>query len=247
MFSGFYTIASGMMVRQRELDVVGENLVNVQTPGYKADRMTISSFQQALLTRQEALGQQTLGHGDTAAVVDRVQTLHHTGLIKQTGRVYDVAIQGQGYFCLQGADGQLRLTRNGQFALDEQGYLVLPGSGRVLGADGPIYLNTGDFEVRENGAVIRGDGSQAGVLRIEQPGDTAQLVKEENGVFRPTGAVQAAQGYALSQNSLELSNVDMSQELSQMIEAQRAFQSCSSALQIIDAMNRKLTSQFSQL
>ena len=87
MLSGYYTIASGILTRQRELDVIGNNLVNVTTPGYRAEKMLISSFDQELLTRQEAYQTDALAESSsTAAVVDEVVSLFHNGTIKQTGR-----------------------------------------------------------------------------------------------------------------------------------------------------------------
>ena len=245
MLSGYYTIASGILTRQRELDVIGNNLVNVTTPGYRAEKMLISSFDQELLTRQEAYQTDALAESSsTAAVVDEVVSLFHNGTIKQTGRGLDAAINGEGFFNIQTADGT-QLTRNGQFEIDEEGYLNLPNFGRVLGQNGPIRVENENFRMDADGSIYSDDGALLGTLQITVPGENATLLKLENGLFQvgQGGAVRAAQGYALAQGSLELSNVDMNKEMTNMIEAQRAFQTSSSALQIIDAMNRKAASQ----
>lgn len=61
MLSGFYTIASGILTRQREIDTIGNNLVNAQTPGYRSKRMVMSAFEQELMTRKDANSRTVIG------------------------------------------------------------------------------------------------------------------------------------------------------------------------------------------
>ncbi|WP_099205301.1 flagellar hook-basal body protein [Scatolibacter rhodanostii] len=248
MLSGYYTIASGMLTRQRELDVIGNNLVNVSTPGYRTDRMLISSFEQEL-TRQEVNYTQGLSNTSaTSAVADEVVSLFHDGTIKSTNRSLDVAISGDGFFNIQSDNGTL-LTRNGQFEIDQQGYLTLPAIGRVLGANGPIQVRNENFTVDADGSVYNDQGNFLGAIQVTVPAEGAELLKLDNGLFQLANGAggQAAQNYTVNQNNLELSNVDMNQEMTNLIEAQRAFQACSSALQIVDSMNRKAATQLASL
>lgn len=244
MLTGFYTIASGLLTRQRELDTVGSNLTNAQTPGYRASRFITSSFEMELLSRQEALNSQSFGSGVPVTTVEQVTSLYNAGTIKPTDRTLDMAIGGEGFFTVSGADGALYLTRNGQFDLDEEGYLILPGAGRVLGEGGPIEVGVGDFSVSAEGVITKGSGEEleeVDTLRLLKPQEGTALEKMDNGLFRiPNGAnMDEAQGHTVYQGSLELSNVNMNQELTTLVEVQRAFQSCSSAFQIVDAMDRK--------
>lgn len=249
MLAGYYTIASGMLTRQRELDVIGNNLVNINTPGYRKDKLLISSFEQELLTRREAQGEQVVGGGQaaTAAVVDGVVSLFGAGTLKETGRALDVAINGEGFFNVAAEEGTL-LTRNGQFDIDEQGYLTLPGYGRVLGVNGAgIPVGSDNFSVEADGTVYDARGNRLGRLQITVPAENAEIRKLDSGLFRLDGPAAQNAGTSLLQGRLELSNVDMNQELTDMIEAQRAFQSCSSALQMVDAMNRKAASELASV
>lgn len=264
MLTGFYTIASGMMSQMRNMDVIGNNLVNIQTPGYRADRMVISTFEKELAIRQEANGTATFGRGTLAAVVDQEIPIFEHGDIKTTERAFDIAINGDGYFNIQGDDGQVYLTRGGQFDVDQEGNLILPGIGTVMGEGGnPLPALGSGLKVDESGEVYTAEGDSVGKILLTEPGENTTLVKRGNGMYQAvpvqqddTQAAQDNQQEAqlieigdaqFVQGSLELSNVNMSQELTTYIEVQRAFQSCSSALSIIDAMNRKSATQIATI
>lgn len=250
MLSGFYTVASGMLSQQRDLDVIGNNLVNQQTPGYRADRTLISPFEMELATRREASGDAALGRGAPAAVVSEVATLMQNGDLRETGRSFDLAINGDGFFNIRAENGQIMLTRGGNFDTDENGDLVLPGVGRVLGRNGDTLRVGGPgFRVDETGQVYNQDDRRVGSLMLTAPEEGSALTKLDGGLFRaPQGAnMRIVNDARLVQGSLELSNVNMEQELTGLLATQRAFQSCSSALQIIDGMDRKAASQIASI
>ena len=245
MLRGFYTIASGLLAHQRNLDVIGNNLVNAETPGFRAERMVFTTFQHELMIRKEALGRAGIGMGSPIALVDDVLSLHHTGIYQDTGHPFDFAIDGPGYFVVQGNGPQPFLTRGGQFAMDDEGYLALPGVGRVLGENGPIQVNNERFAVMGNGTVNNEAGRRIDAIRIVSPAQPGELARLDNGMYIAQGGAELApaEGYWLYQGIAEQSNVDYNREMTTFIEAQRAFQACSSALQMIDAMNRKAASQ----
>lgn len=251
MFSGYYTIASGILTRQREIDVIGNNLVNSETPGYRADRLMISSFDQELLKRQDAGGATRLTNAamSTTTVTDEVVSLFQTGTIKPTERNLDVAINGEGFYNVRSTNGTVYLTRNGQFDIDEQGYLCLPGIGRVQGQGGDIRVTNEDFSVSPDGTITGSDGAALGRLLITVPPENTTLTKLDNGMFQfvngTTGTYPT--NFTLEQGSLELSNVNMQQEMTSLIEAQRAYQACSSAMQIIDSLNQKAARELASL
>jgi len=242
MLSGYYTIASGILTRQREIDTIGNNLVNAQTPGYRTNRLVISSFEQELLTRKDANSDTVIGgSAATAAVVDEVVTNFADGSLTETGRVFDAAISGGGFFSIQGAAGETFLTRNGHFNMDEDGYLVLPSVGRVLGTNGPIRVGNSNFVIGETGQIYNSNGNYIGTLQISELPEGTIPEEMENGVFGyPAGTQLRASGNAsVIHKSLELSNMDYNRELTLLLESQRAFQACSSALEVIDNLNKK--------
>ena len=249
MLSGYYTIASGLMVNQRNVETIGNNLVNNQTPGYRTERIVNSTFEQELMSRQDSSGSATLGDGigATAAVIDNTVTIFEPGLLKDTGRSLDVAINGDGFFNIKGADGKTYLTRNGTFDIDSQGYLVLPGVGRVQGQNGDISVKTPDFTVQQDGSITSATGTLLGKIQISAPQDYTTLERTSNGLFTTTAQLNTSTGYQLLQNNIELSNVDMNTELTNLIAAQRALQNCASALKTVDSLNRKAAAQIAAL
>jgi flagellar basal-body rod protein FlgG len=245
MLSGYYTIASGMMANQKHLDVISNNLVNAQTTGYRAGRATFSSFEMELMSVMQNGQQTVLGDGVGAPIVliDGERTLFQPGLLESTGRNLDVAINGEGFFNVTGQDGTTYLTRNGGFDLDTEGYLVLPGVGRVMGTNGYIRATNADVQVAADGTVLSATGAQLGKILITAPTDYTTLERTPNGMFTSAAALPTPTQYALVQHNLEKSNVDLNTELTNLIAAQRAFQSCSSALSTIDTINRKAAQQ----
>jgi flagellar basal-body rod protein FlgF len=252
MFTGLYTAASGILSHQREIDTIGNNLVNADTPGYRADRVVLSTFEKELMTRIDGSGANALGakSGALAAVVDRVETCTDSGTLSTTGRTLDTAIGGEGYFTVQGTDGNTYYTRNGGFTLDAEGCLSIEGLGRVQGTAGAIRLASADgVTIDQSGNVYNAQGGLAGTLRISAVPANTTVQKLDNGAFsvKGGGAMQAATGYQVYQGMLELSNIDQNQEMALLIRSQRAFQTCSSALQIADSMDQKAAAQIASV
>ena len=248
MHSGFYTIASGLLTRQREIDTIGNNLANLQTPGYRSDRIVTSAFELGLLKQQEGGAERTLSEGGSpVTIVGDSVTVMTGGDFQSTGRPLDIAIGGDGFFNVQGQDGTTYLTRNGQFTVDAQGYLALAGMGRVLGQGGLLQVGSDQVTVDQAGNVYNAAGGLVGTLSITRQADNTVLEKMDNGAFTaPQGAVNA-QGYTIYQGILERSNVDMNQEMTNFISAQRAFQTCSSALKMVDELDQQAATKIATI
>ena len=251
MYSGFYTLASGILTRQNEIDVLGNNITNVKTPGYKTDRVETSAFEMELMVRMEN-GEPTVlgdGVGQVSSIIRDIHTIMEPGIIEATERELDVAINGDGFFNIRTADGQIAITKNGNFDLDEEGYLVLNGVGRVLGQNGEIYIGESGFKIGANGAITSADGNYIDTLLINKPAEGITVTKLENSSFliQNQGDLVAAESFTVIQGSLEASNVDINTELTKLIEAQRSFQLYSSAMQIIDQMDQNSASKIASV
>ncbi len=244
MLNGFYTIASGVMTKQNEIDVIGNNLVNLNTPGYKTERAITSTFEQELAIRLEG---QNVTDFDmsmaTSVIISDIQTIFSDGLMSETNRTLDIAISGEGFFEVTGYDGQQYLTRNGQFDIDEEGYLILPSIGRVQGSNGDINVGTDKITVTNDGAITTLEGVAVDTLSILTPTEGSELTKFANNMYTLADGELVDGTGEIIQGVIELSNVDMNLEMTKLIEAQRGFQNCSSALQIMDALNSKALSQ----
>ncbi|WMJ82905.1 flagellar hook-basal body protein [Oscillospiraceae bacterium LTW-04] len=248
MATGFFTAASGMMMQQRTLNVIANNMANANTPGFKTERVVSTTFQQELLMRQQGYNRTFIGSGDAVKVVEDVPTQFDRSLIKATGRPFDLAIEGDGFFSVKDADGKQYLTRNGQFDIDDEGYLVLPGVGRVQGSRGDLKILGSDFSVNSEGAVYNTKGRMVGNLQIVAASPEAELEKFPNGLFQvpggegvlgETAGLSEVSTPKIGQGVLEGSNTNYNREVALMMETQRTFQSCSKALMMIDEIEQK--------
>jgi flagellar hook-basal body protein len=132
MMKGFYTAASGIFVQQRNINVIGNNIANSQTPGFKTDRVVTSTFSQ-LVERIENRNKAIIGSESPVSFVDEVPVNLLDSSVEETDRPFDMTLIDEGYFNIAGQD-KTYMTRNGNFDVDNEGYLVLEGVGRVLGA-----------------------------------------------------------------------------------------------------------------
>ncbi len=248
MATGFYTAASGMMMQQRTLNVIANNMANANTPGFKAERVVSTTFEQALLMRQQGYNRTFIGSGDAVKVVEDVPTQFDASFLNTTERPYDLAIQGEGFFVVRGDNDRQYLTRNGQFDIDADGYLILPGVGRVQGSRGDLKIDGSDFTVNADGSVYNAKGRLVGALQIIAAAPEAALEKFPNGLFQvPGGEGMPGETVGLSevanpqigQGMLEASNANYNREIALMMETQRNFQSCSKALMMIDEIEQR--------
>ena len=251
MYSGFYTLASGILTRQNEIDVLGNNITNIKTPGYKTDRVETSAFEMELMVRMENGNPTVLGDGvgQVSSIIQDIHTIMEPGIIENTDRELDIAINGDGFFNIRTQDGQTAITKNGTFDLDEQGFLVLNGVGRVLGQNGEIYIGASGFKVGPDGSVVSAEGNFIDRLLINKPaeGITAEKLENSSFLIQNEGDLVAAESFTVIQGALESSNVDINTELTKLIEAQRSFQLYSSAMKIIDQMDQNGTSKIASV
>ena len=187
MLEGFYTAASGMLMQQRTLDVLTNNIVNAKTPGYRANRVVSTTFEQEFMTRLEQQNTGRIGVGAPIRVVAEVPTRFDPNSLEETQRPFDFAINGPGFFNIQGGtdeEPEQFLTRNGNFDLDEEGNLILRGAGKVLGRRGVIQIDTANFTVNSNGDVYNERGRLIDTILITEPAPEAELLAQQNGLYQ---------------------------------------------------------------
>ena len=216
----FYTAAVGAQQQQRRLDIQGNNIANLNTYGFKAEKPAFSSL---LYGAFPGAGDGALLRG-VGSAMSMAQTDFHSGAFVETGRVQDYAIQGDGFFALQDpGSGAFSYTRDGSFTLApfrqrsdtgeiETVYYLSDGAGRYVLSDTGGRIQVSDPQAVQPVGVydfINTDG-----MRHLDGGRFASA--EKNGqVLRGSGRVVSGM--------LEASNADLAYELSKVIEAQRSF------------------------
>ena len=242
MLRGYYTAANGIINEQRILNVITNNMANAKTAGYKSDMPIPTTFaEEMLLINGE--------HSQTGTI--RYRTLDMTftdleqGSFEDTGSRLDIALIGNIYFNIaERKTGEVLLSRNCQFNIDAEGYLALGSSGRVLDDTGnPIQLGTADFSVSRDGVITVDDGRTytLGFTYIEAGTDVERV---DNNLLRPyddtivMGNIPEDADFIVRQGSFERSNVNISEETINAMDAQNIFTACSTALKILNSVNQ---------
>ncbi|MEG6534064.1 flagellar basal body rod protein FlgG [Caldibacillus thermoamylovorans] len=276
MLRSMYSGISGMKNMQTKLDVIGNNIANVNTFGFKKGRITfkdamyqtIGSASEKTDTRG-GINAKQVGLGSEIASID---TIHTESSLQNTSRPLDLAItNGDGYFVVNDG-GQNYFTRAGNFYIDETGLLVNSDGYRVqkiINPENPKNPETGDITIPKQKTV---DGKSVGLqsISISQTGEI--IAQYENGTVDTIGNIALARfsnaeglnkaGGNLFQSSansgkpqfgigggaygtvvsgkLEMSNVDLSEEFTEMIVAQRGFQANSRIITTSDEILQEL-------
>lgn len=237
MLRGTYAAATGMITQSQIVNVMANNLSNTQTPGYKKDAVSQTSFGNELvfsLKGGSQIGSYSAGTAAGAETTDVTQ-----GPIEQTGISTDFALTKPGYFAVQG-NGGTEYTRNGSFMVDPQGFLSTSAGQRVLGTNGPLHVGTDNFTVSEDGTITSGNQT---VGKIAVYDGTA--TKQADGMFALAGAALTNSG--VRQGCLESSNEDMVNAMTTMMMASRAYQSCRQAFKIADTSEQLTVNQVGSL
>ena len=214
---------------------------NVSTPGYKMDRMMESTFRDEILYRYDQNGKTAVGPISHMNVADERVTDYTEGGIRETGYPLDVGLTGDGFFVIETENGEV-YTRNGSFNLNNQGYLILPGMGRVMGTNGPIQVDTDDLAIDTQGRITNADdGRYYGTLEIVDFADYAQLTKVTGGVFQAAEDPIAARNTVVTQKYLEDSNVNLAEQMTAMMSSQRVLQGAAQILRMYDQMISRST------
>lgn len=249
MFKGFYNLTSGMLTQQRNLNIVGNNLVNLSTSGFKQSRYTASTFDEVMYSRTGTVNKdyEQIGPYSYIRATDQIYVDYSQGVPEPTGVLLDFAIEGEGFFAVRGDDGEMYYTRSGSFSLDNEGYLCYPGQGRVMGVDSqPIQLNTDKIEADNRGRIYDAQGDilgQLGVFRFE---DNGELLHTQEGFF--TGQQgQLMEMPLVHWQYLERANVDIIQQMTELLTCQRSLQSAAQVAKMYDTMMNRTTNDVGRL
>ena len=254
-----------MIAQQRKTEMLTNNMANADTPGFKAEQSTFRSFPEMYMSSLESAriptehglnlnGLSQVGPISTGVYMQETLPLFIQGQLRETELTTDMAlidgqlpvdeetgVPGAIFFTLENEDGTQLYTKNGNFALDQDGYLTNPTGHYVLDTNGNrIALQNDSFRVTDAGVIMDGETvvSTLGISFSEQPD---ALMKTGNGLFTTENGdnLLAANGiagvtYSMKQGYLEGSNVDASQTMTELLTAYRAFEANQKILQAYD-------------
>ncbi len=229
MIKGLYTSASGMIPRIKKQELTANNIANVSTPGFKRDMLftkELSKAEQKMAPRRSDWEQ---------PMVDELYTDYSPGAFDKTGNPLDLAIDGDGFFTLELADGTRALTRAGSFTVNSDGFLIFPGGALVLGEGGPIEVGNGKVTVSQSGEV-EVDGFVVSRIVPKTVEDLTALQKIGDSMYAlpdsaeliPVTTSTIRQGY------VETANVDIVREMIDMIISFREYEANARAMQTQD-------------
>jgi flagellar hook protein FlgE len=275
-----FAAISGLKVHQTMLDVTANDIANVNTIGYKAERAT---FKDSLSQLQRGGSAPNANNGGTNAAqvglgvqLGSIDNLMHSGALQTTGNVTDVAIQGEGWFRVATGAAPIpappgdyappatgiapQYTRAGNFTFNQAGYLVTQDGYYVIGQDAAgtdCYLNVPrgatNVAIGQDGSVSFDppDGSPrvtAGYISLAKFSNEAGLERASGNRWTASNSSGTEQvgtpggvGYGLTTSgAIEMSNVDLASEFTQLITAQRGFQANSRVISTSDEMLQDL-------
>lgn len=275
MVRGLYTGASGMVANLKSMDSIANNLSNVNTIGYKKDNTIFKSFPEMLIRRfnDNGVHKFPLGSWDSRPVVGKLGTgvevnevftnLEQSG-VKKTENKLDLALDGKGFFVIKTDTGE-KFTRNGEFTIDKNNFLVTKRGEKVLGENGYIKLKTNNFTINSKGEIYLNKeiDKQKFVQMNENAWDKTNFVDTLKLVdFKKSRYLKKVGNSFFTKNdltgepillnkgntkvlsgSLETSNVNPVKQMVKMIEVQRSYEANQKTIKSHDELLSKLINE----
>ena len=244
MNSGMYSALSGNIAALKRLEVISNNMANINTPGFKRDRVR---FEHVLDGQGNT---PAVPEGTTADPImqkDSVFIDYTQGPMTRSKNPLDLAIDGDGFFVVSTPTGQA-YTRQGNFRTSADGTLVTVDGFPVMGQGGPIKIQGSEVDIDSKG-VVSVDGTPAGTINVVDFPKPYNLTKSAGALFTPADPLATPQPAKadIRQGHLEGSNVETISEMVKMIETNRYFEACSKVIQGYESMATKATTDLGRL
>lgn len=242
MIDRIYTHMQAMQVLQRSQDVTADNLANLNTPGFKGNKLFYRLFKENVDGRE------------VTKSVPMTQVNLNQGVLEPTGNEFDLGINGDGFFTVE-QDGETLLTRDGRFRLNQDGILVNSNGAKVMGSGGEIQLsefivNQGSggsaptLEIAKDGT-IRVNERQIDKLQLVKVEDPAQLQRKGSSYFtvNDSGALIQEDMGTVMQGYYEKGNVEPLNEMVDMMRNMQMFESQQRAMRTSDDLLSRVSTQ----
>jgi flagellar basal-body rod protein FlgF len=246
MSYGLYISAEGAHAQARRVETLANNLANADTVGFKRDLAVMQArYSEETQRGLDSPGSQSLNDLGGGVRLGESKTDFSPGAFKHTGNPTDMAIPGEGFFMVRRPDGDF-LTRAGNFMLNSTGRLVTQDNYPVLGDNGaPIDIDPsqGDWRLTDDGSIVQ-NGTQQN-LALVKPGSLGDLTKMGQNLFKALAPTQqlTPDQRRVHGGFLEQSDVKPTTEMTELIEASRAFEANISMIKNHDQMMGTLTSR----
>lgn len=232
----------GLIAQQNRVGVIANNMANVNTPGYKTQRVDFKDALYTQILNPAELDKTGLEQG-TGVLMAAANCDFTQGTVLGTGESLDMFIDGDGYFCIADIDGTVTYTRNGAFAVsdEEDGNWLVNANGRYVLDENMARINIPEsaegISVSADGT-LTADGAVLGRLGIVTFVNRNGLDSAGSALYRETEASGAPQqsDASVRQGGLEASNVNVAMEMTRLIRAQKAFAMASRAVSVWDDM-----------
>jgi len=244
---GLYTSATAMLAAQSQSEVIGDNVANVKTPGYKEQLASNSSFPSMLIQRMggnQPSGIVQIGGLGTGVGVDRTALSNAQGALQTTDIKTDLALTSPGYFVVQTPGGE-RYTRNGHFQLNANGMLQSPDGYALQGVNGPIGPLSSEFSVKADGTIMDKGQIMDRLRVVDIPVEA--LKREGQSLYSTSQPIQVSTTAQVLQGSIEASNVDLSGQMIQMMTVMKAYEANQKVIQTEDEMLGKAVNEVGKI
>lgn len=259
MIRSLYTSVSSLITLENKQNVITNNMTNANTNGFKADNLITKSFDDVLIANRSKVvnGRNVkteLGTLSLGVEIDDVNTKFTQGVLKQTSKATDFAIEGRGFFVVQRttAGGTENVyTRDGNFKVGMDGCLMTSSGDKVLGrnlstgATEPIFVGNSEFLIDDNN-VIHVDGFDNYEMLTADFQDYNSLTKIGDNYYSGENPIMNSNVW-VNQGYIETSNVSLTDEMVNMMSTMRAFETNQKMVQIIDESLGKAASEIGKV
>lgn len=251
MIRGLYTAVSGLITQEAKQQVITNNLANANTVGFKKDDLAIKKFDDVLIENYDKIQggknvRNIIGSMSYGSKIDETKTFFTQGMLQQTDKTTDFAVDGRGFFSVARTDlngnSETFYTRDGHFHVNLKGYLVNDNGDNVLGrnlntgAVEPIYVGRAQILLDgDNNLLIDGNANyKFNMVDFEDyNGGYPSLKKVGDNLYSSENPIENGE-ITVKQNALEKSNVNVVNEMVNMMTVMRSFESNQKIIQSMD-------------
>ncbi|MBC7959643.1 MAG: flagellar basal-body rod protein FlgF [Vallitaleaceae bacterium] len=254
MTRGLYTAYTGMLAQQKKMDTISNNLANVNTTGYKKDGVVFESFKEVYMVKindPEQPGVQKIGKGSLGVKTGEIYTDFSLGPVQETDNPLNMALDTAGMFAVGSYDKEGNLiekyTRDGSFGLNAQGQIVTNEGLFLLGENGPITVSNNHIRISDKGIIFDGS-TRVDQIKVVNFEDLSTLKKITGDLYESSQQSQTKPYEGLiAQGFIEGSNVSSIDEMINMINVMRTYETNQKVITTYDETMSKAVNEVGRL